>query len=318
MATWGEDNNNPGCILGKSYRTLEDGYVALNKLLIRGYNNRTALSIFNKYAPSYHGNNNPQLYADLVIKRLRSRGVRDRNGELVNASTRFDFTDPVIRGEFTMAISRVENRNKVLGGEQFALACANAFQQKYYGNASPELPLTAVQSASSNPSIEESRLVPRVNHRRQRKATASSNPQTHQIHQAEMERSIQQQNQPALMISNEVDTTKLSERPSWWRLNMPSWLGGMTDAEKEEWRIKESIEKATLAIEKTISKTDLTQEEQKAFSQLFQQKLGLNARLGMHGSHVVVSHQELKQIGLSKQDIEQLTLAVQQHGRDMA
>lgn len=123
MATAGERKNNPGCIMGKNglrqYASLEEGYYALNSLLLRRYNNKTCYEIFKKYAP-YSDGNNPRRYADFVINELRSKGIN------VNDSTKLDLSNPYVLQELTLAISKMEN-GKVLGGANFARNCASNF-----------------------------------------------------------------------------------------------------------------------------------------------------------------------------------------------
>ena len=123
MATAGERNNNPGCIMGKNglrkYATLEDGYYALNSLLLRRYNNKTCYEIFTKYAP-YSDGNNPRKYANFVIKELQAKGID------VTDSTKLDLSNPYVLQELTLAISKMEN-GKVLGGATFARNCASNF-----------------------------------------------------------------------------------------------------------------------------------------------------------------------------------------------
>lgn len=126
MATAGERNNNPGCIMGKGglrkFSTLEEGYQALNSLLYRKYNNRTCFEIFKQYAP-YSDGNNPKKYANFVINELNKKGIS------VDESSILDLSNPYILQELTLAISKMEN-GKVLGGAAFARNCSVAFAHK--------------------------------------------------------------------------------------------------------------------------------------------------------------------------------------------
>ncbi len=131
MATWGERNNNPGCIKGRTYPTLEEGYEALNSLLVRKYNNRTCYDIFQEYAP-YSDGNNPREYADFVIKNLRERGLD------VDDNTRLDLSNPEMLQELTIAISKMEN-SKVLGGEEMARRCSLAYHAKKFGGQNMDM-----------------------------------------------------------------------------------------------------------------------------------------------------------------------------------
>lgn len=105
MPTLGERNNNPGCIRAgngyAAYKTLEDGYLALVDLLSRKYNNRTALEIFEVYAPGSDGNN-PQMYAEMVIQQLQNAGLN------INSNTVLNLNDINVLRALCCAISRVE------------------------------------------------------------------------------------------------------------------------------------------------------------------------------------------------------------------
>ncbi len=144
MATAGERKNNPGCIMGKNglnqYTTLEDGYMALNSLLYRKYNNRTCYDIFKQYAP-YSDGNNPRKYADFVIKQLNEKGIPITDSSVLN------LTNPLVLQELTLAISKMEN-GKVLGGEDFARNCSVSFA--YKKGLSSDQPL-AMASQSHTP-----------------------------------------------------------------------------------------------------------------------------------------------------------------------
>lgn len=99
-------NNNPGCIRGKGrsyarYANLEEGYGALIRLLQKRYHNKTASQIFKVYAPASDGNN-PQKYANGVVKQLRNAGLN------VNASTKLDMNNPQVLRALCLAISRTE------------------------------------------------------------------------------------------------------------------------------------------------------------------------------------------------------------------
>ncbi len=300
MASWGERNNNPGCIKGRHYNTLEEGYEALNGLLIRGYNNRTAYDVFKKYAP-YSDGNNPREYANFVIKKLRERGVRDKNGQLVNASTRFDFTDPTVRAEFTMAISRMET-GKILGGEKTAIACANAYQKKSGGLKQSyasvrQLAIAAPKARPISPAKSKTTPSKTTTNLAQQHKPSIRNTSTKQDTELEKQQSFVSQQEPVLANA---------DKPSWWRRNMPSWLGGMSKAEKAQLDIQERIDGSAMAFENKISNTNLTQTEQTAVNSLYQKKLGLKSRLGDLGTPVVLTSEELQGVGLSNQDISQL------------
>ncbi len=296
MATWGERNNNPGCIKGRHYDTLEEGYAALNGLLVRRYSNQTAFGIFKKYAP-YSDGNNPRKYADFVVKRLRERGVRDKNGNLVTNSTRFDFSDPVVRAEFTMAISKMET-GKVLGGEKTAVACANSYQQKQLSGWKRPYSL-AQQPKQTTHEIARNGL----NAKREiAGSTLSANTE-------KIVSTLDNHTQSVAYTGN--------MNPSWWKRNMPSWLGGMSRSEMNAWREQETMNASVLAMENTLNETNLTDKEQQAVSQLVQQKIGLNTRLGMLGQPVVLTHLELKEAGLSNQDINQFRDALN-NNREMS
>ena len=120
----GVRNNNPGCIRsGKGYAkyaTLEEGYIALNSLLYRRYDRMTLKEMFQIYAPSSDGSNNPSLYARNVLTYLQNQGYE------IDFNTRLDFSDPDFRAAVTMAISIQEN-GRVLGGEELALRASRNY-----------------------------------------------------------------------------------------------------------------------------------------------------------------------------------------------
>lgn len=125
MATVGERNNNPGCIRPKSgngyanYSSLEEGYLALNDLLYRKYNNKTAYEIFKIYAPDSDGNDS-HAYSEFVVEQLQKQGIQ------VDSLTKLDLHNPFILQELTKAISKMEN-GKILGGNEMAEYCSQKF-----------------------------------------------------------------------------------------------------------------------------------------------------------------------------------------------
>lgn len=120
----GKRNNNPGCIRSgrgyAKYATLEDGYMALNSLLYRMYDRKTLKEMFDMYAPSGDGSNDPSQYAKNVLARLRKMGYD------IDFNTRLDFSDPEFRAAMTMAIS-IQETGSVLGGEEVALSASRNY-----------------------------------------------------------------------------------------------------------------------------------------------------------------------------------------------
>ena len=155
MATAGERNNNPGCIMGKNglrqFTTLEDGYAALNSLLYRKYNNRTCYDIFCQYAP-YSDGNNPRKYANFVIRELNKRGIPVTDSSILNLK------NPYVLQELTLAISKMEN-GKVLGGEAFARNCSVAFAFKKGLSTEAPIQLASENTKQTPQPTEQSRLV---------------------------------------------------------------------------------------------------------------------------------------------------------------
>lgn len=125
MAVLGIRHKNPGCIRGNGpkgfavYETFEDGYIALADLLYRKYNGKTALQIFNIYAPASDGNN-PQKYAKQVIQSLREQGID------VSNTTKLDLQNPEILAALVVSIAQIEC-GQVPEGIDFAKQCVYKF-----------------------------------------------------------------------------------------------------------------------------------------------------------------------------------------------
>lgn len=119
MTTWGKRNHNPGCILGKSYATDYDGYLALIRTLQKPiYANCTAYEIFSTYAPAGHGDNNPAAYATHVINWLNNANHN------IGWDTVLDLKDPNLLKDLLPAISKMEC-GEVLSGEETAQLAVN-------------------------------------------------------------------------------------------------------------------------------------------------------------------------------------------------
>ena len=125
MAVLGIRHKNPGCIRGEGpkgfavYDTFEDGYIALADLLYRKYNGKTALQIFNIYAPASDGNN-PQKYARQVIQSLKEQGID------ISSTTKLDLQNPKILAAMVVAIAQIEC-GQVPEGPDFAKQCVYKF-----------------------------------------------------------------------------------------------------------------------------------------------------------------------------------------------
>lgn len=125
MAVLGIRHKNPGCIRGEGpkgfavYDTFEDGYIALADLLYRKYNGKTALQIFNIYAPASDGNN-PQKYARKVIQSLKKQGID------ISGTTKLDLQNPEILAAMVVAIAQIEC-GQVPEGADFAKQCVYKF-----------------------------------------------------------------------------------------------------------------------------------------------------------------------------------------------
>lgn len=153
-------NNNPGGIRGAKgrYKTKAEGYMALNSLLYRRYNYRTALEIFSEYAPKFEivkgkrirTKNDPEVYAKNVIAYLRAEGFD------VNDKTILDLTDPKLRGALTCAIARQEGGNKSIKKE-LAMSCAEKYNPatdrniRYSGTERRKQKYLATRKATSTP-----------------------------------------------------------------------------------------------------------------------------------------------------------------------
>lgn len=176
MVVKGERRNNPGCISPcndvATYATLEDGYLALNELLLYSgrYTNKSAYGIFSVYAPESDGND-PHAYAKSVATRLSER----LGTQIDPYNTILDLQNPLVLAELTKAISIVECE-KVLGGEEFADACSRKFVENQMIHVKPictDSSLDIGVAACDNPAIAN--CTSRVSYATNRKIASQGN-----------------------------------------------------------------------------------------------------------------------------------------------